>query len=147
MMATLEPLLSAFAARWNLDALTPDINGHYTFVFDGSFTVTVFQSGNALYLESRPGALPMSDQSDDEPLRKLLRLSLAGIERGADVLTLAEDSDTLVLFRRLPAAPVTGLRDFESALESFINRLEFWTRVLAHQPPPPVPPALRLFFP
>lgn len=149
MSATgLESLMTRFAARWNLDPLTPDADGEYRLRIDDHLDIRLFQSGGQIFLESSLGPLPQEDPPDR--LVRMLRLQLTAMPELEEVLTLAPEDETVMLFRRLPAGRRT-LEDLERALEGFVNQLERWTRELSRQSPssptsPPIP-TLQLFFP
>lgn len=144
----LEPLMTRFAARWNLDPLTSDAEGRYRLRIDGRLDVSLFQHGGEILLEGSLGPLPQEDPPDR--LMWMLRLQLGTMSGQEAVLALAPEDETLMLFSRLPAGGQT-LVDLERALEGFINQLERWTRELSRHSPssltsPPIP-TLQLFFP
>lgn len=130
MAGELERLLEQFAARWTFDTPSPDEQDRYSLVLDGNLRITLFQSGDQIYLEGHPGSLPEDSRQAEERLGDILRKHLAGLEKQEEVLSLAPASDDLLLFRRLPARTL-NLADLEKALEAFSNRLEFWAYELA----------------
>lgn len=146
MAGELENLLRQFARRWSLDDPKPDERGQYFFVLDGNLRITLFQTGNQIYLEGRPGALPEQDpRRTDELLGEILRKHLVGLEKNEEVLSLDSAGDELVLFRHLPSQ-MLSLADLEIALETFSNRLEFWMRQLSGTQPRFTPP-MHIVFP
>lgn len=108
----------------------PDEKNRYSLVLDGSLRIILFQSGDQIYLEGHPGSLPEDSRQTEEQLRDIMRKHLAGLEKYQEVLSLNPVGDDLLLFRRLPARAL-NLADLEKAIETFSNRLEFWTRELA----------------
>ncbi|MFZ4791739.1 MAG: CesT family type III secretion system chaperone [Candidatus Competibacteraceae bacterium] len=146
MAGELEKLLRQFARRWGLDEPKPDERGQYFFVLDGNLHITLFQMGNQIYLEGRPGVLPEDFHQTVDPLREILHKHLVGLEKNEEVLSLDPTSDELLLFRRLPGQRL-NLADLEIALETFSNQLEFWMRQLSGHQPRLAPPPMHIVFP
>ncbi|RUQ37213.1 MAG: hypothetical protein EKK71_05565 [Candidatus Competibacteraceae bacterium] len=146
MAGELERRLEQFAARWGLDTPKPDEQNRYDLVLDGSLRITLFQSGDQIYLESHPGSLPADPRQAGEQLGELLRKQLAGLERHEEVLSMDTSSDDLLLFRRIPARTLE-LADLEKAIEAFSNRLEFWARELSGGSSRQAPLPMHIVFP
>lgn len=145
--ARLESLMNDFAARRQLAPLTRDDEGRYRLRVDDRLDILLFQSGSRILLES--SLEPVSQDDPPERLMRILRLQLVSLPELDEVMTLAPEGETLILFKGLSAGTAT-LNDLEQALEGFINQLERWTRELS-QPPRPSPaspfPAMQMFFP
>lgn len=146
MAGELEKRLEQFAARWGLDMPRPDEQNRYELLLDGSLRITLFQSGDQIYLEGHPGSLPTDPRQAEERLGDLLRKHLAGLERHEEVLSLDTSSDDLLLFRRLSARTL-DLLELEQALEAFSNRLEFWIRELSGGSSRQAPLPMHIVFP
>lgn len=146
MAGELERRLEQFAARWGLDTPKPDEQNRYDLVLDGSLRITLFQSGDQIYLEGHPGSLPVDPRQAGERLGDLLRKHLAGLEQHEEVLSMDTASDELLLFRRMPARTLE-LADLEKAIEAFSNQLEFWVRQLSSRPSHQAPLPMHIVFP
>ena len=122
----LQQLLSQFAKRYQF--ATPQLggDGRCALLLDGDLEVMVLQGGNRIYLEAQVLTLPTDQRQVEELLVQCLHLHLTRLQDKQEVLSVDPEGNDLVLFRPLPALGLT-LVDFEQALESFVNSLEFWT--------------------
>lgn len=146
MSNELTACLTRFAERWNLGELTTDTLGRYRLEIDGRLTVTVFQTGRHILIESPLGRLPEDARQADESLLAWLTTRLGELRTREEVLTLDPENADLILFRRLPAATLT-LETLEQALESFANQLDDWTRRVSRAPTPITAMPLHILFP
>ncbi len=122
-------LMSGLATESGLVGLAPDENGVVSLDIDGMVVIiTEAGSGSALVIRGDAGELPPEGQ---EGLRKmLLEGNLAMSTTTGESFGSDSQSGRVFLLARESISSIT-LPDFIRRLESFINALESWRRVIA----------------
>lgn len=135
MARQLDTLLAQWLARRGLAPVAPGEEGKHYYVFDGDYEVALSQVGPRIYFETQLQPMPAQREKAEALLTWLMKLQLARARRAAEVLSLTPEGDGLILFRVISAARV-DIRQFETALGSFVNTAAFWLSKLEESGPP-----------
>lgn len=147
MANELDRLLTELARDLGLAAPEMDGSGRTHFLVDGALEISLFQTGDRIYLEGRIQELPVEPAEREAMLASLLRRHLARQVRWHEVLCLDPESSSLMLYRALPARTLDAA-GFRRTLGELTNALDYWSaetetggREALSQPP------MRMLFP
>jgi len=147
MAKELDALMSEFTSRQRLNQPERDDQGRYFFVFDGDLEISLFQSGDRIFVEGYIGELPQERDSAEALLERMLHRHLARLRDKHEVLSINPEDGQLVLFRQL-SARILDIRDLEKVLGEFINGLEFCSNEFLQVPKQTTaPPPMHMLFP
>ena len=130
-MARLADLMTGLQRRLGLapGAAAPD--GSYKVVFDDTLAVTCMERGaSTAVMQARIGKLPKDNPASEEKLGHLLNHNLARLQTQQEVLAADREDGCVVLYRVLSLEDLSQ-REFDEAMESFVNCLAFWRSCFA----------------
>lgn len=138
-------LIDTLRQRLDLPTLSADEQGGYQLEFDG-MPVYCFRISGFVYLESPLQTPPTNAREAVDLFRDILQRNLARLNQQAAVLSLDEDTNTVMLHQSLPLDSL-DIHRFEDALEEFLNHLEYWRGEASSTPASMMPGAMQMFFP
>ncbi len=125
----IQDLLDRLAASLQLEGLKMNSDNAASLVFDERYPVElqVSTDGGLLYLMSALSVAPSSDEDGARICRALLAAPLERPGLGGATFALDRDTAEVVLMRAIATEGLTS-RDFEGAVEAFVNTVEHWQR-------------------
>ena len=125
---TVVDLVRGFEQRWS--ASVTDEQEKFRLTFKGGISCRIFAlQGSRFIIEGDIGAIPADDWQARTDLQQLLQVSLSQFHNARETLAFDESTEQIVIFRAENAEEISEA-DFDALIERFVNRLEYWQRVV-----------------
>lgn len=124
----LQEFIDATCESLELSGLTPDTEGNYVIVFDGTVEIEIVpKSGTRLILRSRLASIPDDPQEHEAFLRSNLQRNLANLHSQQGALTIDHDAGCLWMYRQVDIQSLdpTIVADL---VEDFVNLSDWWSQ-------------------
>ncbi|MDR1613131.1 MAG: type III secretion system chaperone [Planctomycetota bacterium] len=128
-MPVLSALIGQLGVALGLDSLELEDGRQCSLVFNDARRVTIDYSPENREVIFSGVIGPASRYQSEAGCRRLLSMSLLGVETGGAAFGLAEDTDELLLWKRFDDA-FADATDIVRALESFYARMEYCAATL-----------------
>ncbi|MDB5798419.1 MAG: hypothetical protein JWP36_2321 [Paucimonas sp.] len=121
--------LAAWMRSRDLKPGAPRPDGATLLVFDNSIRVLCHPASRGdVVFEYKLFELPASRREQEELLEQVAGLAYSRLAAQQETLVLASDAPVLLLQQRVGAG--ASQREFEAALENFLNAIDDWRRLL-----------------
>ena len=123
-----DELMAVFAEKLGLADLEPDGDGAYHINVDGmAVSFGENRTSEEVFMLAEVGLPP--PEGREQLFRTLLRAMRPGGAMDGLVFSCGEQDDVILMHRRMPL-PLLDAEDFMTGVETFINQLELWRRLL-----------------
>lgn len=124
-----DELMAMFAEKMGLVGLEPDGDGAYHIGVDGmAVSFGENRTSEEVFMLAEVGLPP--PEGREQLFRTLLRAMRPGGAMDGLVFSCGEQDDVILMHRRM-SLPLLDAEDFMTGVETFVNQLELWRRLLA----------------
>jgi len=141
-----EEIINGFS---NITGVIPEKSGNgYSFFVDDKFEVYCYKGPEgSCVIESNIHPIPEDEFQKEEFLKKILKTNLGRMYFQNEVISIGENENEIVIFKRILPQEVFSTEDIKKIFENFFNSLEFWYDLLLNtQDDAPVSQQM-IFFP
>ncbi|MBF0103140.1 MAG: type III secretion system chaperone [Desulfobacterales bacterium] len=145
-MNSFHEIMHVFGQKIGVSDLQPKEDGSYHLLFDDHWLVRCFTSGTNLIIWGVLAEIPQDQIEARDFYRQVFKLNLIRFRKQLESVSMESQSRELILFRKVKLALLTA-DDLQLMVETFVNTLEDWQRLITVKETKASPYAMPFLFP